>query len=69
MGEGKIFDNKSLAYIIVFWASWCGPCRSEIPEIKEIYKKYKNSKVDIINISIDENTNSWKKALVEEKMP
>lgn len=57
------------ATLIVFWASWCGPCRAEIPELKKFYATYKNQGVNIISISTDRDINDWKKALEKEKMP
>jgi peroxiredoxin len=55
--------------LIVFWASWCGPCRAEIPELKTFYANYKKKGIDIISISIDHSIVDWKKALDKEKMP
>ncbi|MGM9773856.1 MAG: TlpA family protein disulfide reductase [Candidatus Egerieousia sp.] len=56
------------AYIIDFWASWCAPCRKEIPNLKAIYERFRNKGLEIISISIDKNDAAWKKALAEEKL-
>ncbi len=54
--------------MLEFWASWCGPCRGEIPHLVKINEKYKDSGFKIISISIDEKDEHWKKAMTEEKM-
>ncbi|MFD2554342.1 TlpA disulfide reductase family protein [Sphingobacterium tabacisoli] len=54
--------------MLEFWASWCGPCRGEIPHLVKINEKYKDSGFKIISISIDEKDEHWKKAMEEEKM-
>ncbi len=55
--------------LVVFWASWCGPCRAEIPELKAFYQFYKEKGISLISISTDQNIGDWKKALEKEKMP
>lgn len=62
-------DFKGKILVVDFWASWCGPCRSEIPHVKEVYAKYKDKGVAILSVSIDKKDADWKKALAEEKMP
>lgn len=61
-------DFKGKYLIIDFWASWCGPCRAEIPHLKEVYKKYKDKGLEILAVSVDAKEADWKKAMAEEKM-
>ncbi|MNK14972.1 Thiol-disulfide oxidoreductase ResA [compost metagenome] len=61
-------DFKGKYLIIDFWASWCGPCRQEIPHLKEVYKKYKGQGLEILAVSVDAKEADWKKAMAEEKM-
>src|ERR1019366_253758 len=52
-----------------FWASWCGPCRAENPNILNAYNLYKNKNFTVLAVSLDENISKWKKAIIDDKMP
>lgn len=62
-------DYKGKFLIIDFWASWCGPCRSEIPNVEKIYNEFKAKGLEVLSVSIDKKRADWLKALSEEKMP
>lgn len=60
---------KDKKYVLIdFWASWCNPCRKEIPNLKQLYKQYADKGFQIISISIDKKKADWEKALKEEQL-
>lgn len=54
--------------LIDFWASWCGPCMAEVPNIKEIYKKYHEQGFEIIGINLDESVDALKDTIKKHGM-
>ena len=71
--DGKSVQLSSLMkpgkmMLIDFWASWCGPCRSAIPKVKQMAKDYA-SKLEVVSCSVDEKKEAWLKAEKEEAMP
>ena len=71
--EGNPVTLSSLygkGYLLVdFWASWCGPCRGENPNVVAAYNKYHAKGFEILGVSYDDNKDKWLKAIEEDKLP
>ena len=52
-----------------FWASWCGPCRREMPNVVAAYEKFHEKGLDIVGVSLDEQRTPWVEAIEKLKMP
>ena len=69
--DGQEVSLKSLLgnYLLIdFWASWCGPCRQENPNVKAAYKKFHKQGFDVLSVSVDRDQNAWRKAVDEDEM-
>ncbi|WP_158995638.1 TlpA disulfide reductase family protein [Mucilaginibacter sp. L196] len=70
--NGKMVSLSSFKgeYVLLdFWASWCGPCRAENPNVLKAYNRFKGKNFDILAVSLDNKKESWLKAIKDDGLP
>lgn len=66
--ENKLSDHKGKVLFLNFWATWCGPCRKELPDLSSISEQLKGKNFRMIGVSVDEDQNALSKFLTANKI-
>lgn len=69
--DGKLINNKTLAgknVLLVFWATWCGPCMEEVPDLKQIHEEYKGDNLEMVSVSLDSDSLKMVNVVNEKKL-
>src|SRR5450432_3023303 len=64
----SISSFKGKYVLIDFWASWCGPCRMENPNVVKAYNEFKGKNFTILGVSLDKDKDAWKKAISQDHL-
>ena len=64
----KLSELRGDVVMLNFWASWCGPCRQEMPLLEKIYKKYKRLGFTLLGVNVEQDTNAAKNYLKKVKV-
>lgn len=64
----KLSSFRGKVLLVDFWASWCGPCRKENPNVVRMYEKYKSKGFEILGVSLDSNKDRWLDAIKADKL-
>lgn len=69
-GTTSLDDLKGKYVYVDVWATWCGPCKAEIPSLKEVEKKYHDKNIVFVSMSVDKKNDydKWRKMIVDEKL-
>jgi thiol-disulfide isomerase/thioredoxin len=67
-GEIKLSDLKGKTVLVDFWASWCGPCRKENPNVVKLYNKYRKNNFTVFSVSLDQDASKWKQAIKRDQL-
>lgn len=62
-------QSRNRLVLVEFWASWCGPCRVEIPHMKQAYSRFHDKGFEIVSFTVDDEREDWEEASAEENMP
>ena len=69
-GGGQLYTGKRSGKLVLydFWATWCGPCRQSVPDLKQLQATYGSDQLEVISVSVDKDENAWRNFVQQNGM-
>ena len=67
--DGKLVVGKAKYTLVHFWASWCGPCKKQLPALRSLHDRYAAHGLATLSLSLDDDSAAWQGAVEKLKLP
>ncbi len=67
--DDSLANHRGHPLVVQFWASWCGPCKQQIPALQGMYEKFAPMGLEVLSLSLDDDAEAWRSALKTFKLP
>jgi thiol-disulfide isomerase/thioredoxin len=67
--DGSLADCRGKYIVVHFWASWCAPCKKEVPAVKALHERFAGRGLGVLGLSLDEDADAWKAAVKRMDLP
>jgi thiol-disulfide isomerase/thioredoxin len=68
-GEGKLANYQGHYTVVHFWASWCAPCKQQLPALRRLHQRYADRELTTLSLSLDHEAAAWHEAVKRLDLP
>jgi RNA polymerase sigma factor (sigma-70 family) len=67
--KGTLADHRDKYTVVHFWASWCGPCKQQLPAVRKLHERFADRGVNVLGLALDDDAAAWQSAVKELGLP